>query len=473
MKIAIDIDNTLINYEGLFLEASKREGLDLPNSFKKNDIKEYIREQGTSWPEQWIRIQGHCYGDLIKNAPYFNNAIESISKWIDLGHHIQIISHKTELSLCQNYNLHTSCLERMDGDFSNIMFFDTLKDKVNYVNKNNFDVVIDDLSTVLNLVDSNILRLHFTEETLSQHLSFLSWTRVDELISAIPTDIFPIENIKKVGKQTYQLTSKKQKYFLKLFTDLTRFQNELTLLDILDKEQIYHPRPLAQLSNGFIYKDTEALVIKDFSAKFCADYTNTLRKLNTSKHKFNSATHCVSHTSHYLLNIENRLSSYSGAYLEKFTNIFDHLKSKKITDQDIKTIICQPDMFKDNFAYKDGELYLYDFESFGSDDPVRMIFNAIHHNGHSITLDEATSLYLSVRELSHNHELFNYRFRTFFDCSALEWLIIISNQAEMFNDAKKLNLVHQLTDKMTYNLNNSKNVWSWQGEIYDRILKIM
>jgi hypothetical protein len=468
LRVAIDIDNTLINYEELFSKAAVLEGLETNLSTKK-DIKEYIKSQKVNWPQQWIRIQGQCYGNLIKDAPYYENALTLIVNLINNGHHIELVSHKSEKSFCNRFNLHKACLQRIEKDFDKINFFETRKEKTNYVNNSSFDLMIDDLDEVLEDINSDIIKLHFNQ-TPSSYLQVLSWYEIENFINLILEK--EIIEMKKVGKQTFQLTNDDQKIFIKKFHSKERFKNELSIIKIFEtvKEPSFnYPQIIQEQESALIFRDTGSKKT-DFDPPFINAYKKALTEINELNIE-QAATHAVHKTSDFLKNLNSRLSIYSHPNKDQLFSLFKHLKARTSPDEDLEIVICQPDMLKDNFGMKGQEVCLFDFESFGKDALIRPVLNAIHHSGHQITTDETLNLFNAHREMAKDKSLYKDQLLRFFDHNALEWLIIMSNRAYAENDEKFIQLVQQLTEKMIYNLENNKSVLSWQGELYDRIFE--
>jgi hypothetical protein len=95
MRIGIDFDNTLINYDRVFLVAARERGL-VPETFigSKREVRDTIR----LLPDgelAWQRLQGHVYGAGIGGAVLFDGAGDFLRRSRALGLAVFIVSHKT------------------------------------------------------------------------------------------------------------------------------------------------------------------------------------------------------------------------------------------------------------------------------------------------------------------------------------------------------------------------------------------
>jgi hypothetical protein len=95
MRIGIDFDNTLINYDRVFLDAARERGL-VPATFSgsKREVRDAIR----SLPDgelAWQRLQGHVYGAGIGGAVLFDGTGDFLRRSRARGLELFIVSHKT------------------------------------------------------------------------------------------------------------------------------------------------------------------------------------------------------------------------------------------------------------------------------------------------------------------------------------------------------------------------------------------
>lgn len=95
LRIGIDFDNTLIDYDQVFLDAARERGL-VAEDFRgsKREVRDAIR----LLPEgelAWQRLQGHVYGAGIGGAVMFDGADTFLRRCRALGLDVFIVSHKT------------------------------------------------------------------------------------------------------------------------------------------------------------------------------------------------------------------------------------------------------------------------------------------------------------------------------------------------------------------------------------------
>ncbi len=96
LRIGIDLDNTLINYDHVFVSAAKSQGLiDADYHGSKKDLRDSIRK-GPDGETQWMTLQGRVYGAQILEATLFDGAGAFLRRCRDEGCAVYIVSHKTE-----------------------------------------------------------------------------------------------------------------------------------------------------------------------------------------------------------------------------------------------------------------------------------------------------------------------------------------------------------------------------------------
>jgi hypothetical protein len=95
MRIGIDFDNTLIDYDRVFLAAARERGL-VPGDFDgaKRAVRDAIRLLPDGEPI-WQRLQGYVYGAGIGGAVPFPGAREFVARCERKGVATFIVSHKT------------------------------------------------------------------------------------------------------------------------------------------------------------------------------------------------------------------------------------------------------------------------------------------------------------------------------------------------------------------------------------------
>jgi hypothetical protein len=115
MRIGIDFDNTLVNYDQVFLAAAKQRGLvDAAFDGPKRAVRDSIR----LLPDgelAWQRLQGYAYGAGIGGAALFDGAAAFLCDCRASGFEVFVISHKTQFARHDplRVDLHRAALDWM------------------------------------------------------------------------------------------------------------------------------------------------------------------------------------------------------------------------------------------------------------------------------------------------------------------------------------------------------------------------
>ncbi|MBL42347.1 MAG: hypothetical protein CMM49_06805 [Rhodospirillaceae bacterium] len=158
MRIGLDFDNTIVNYNYLVHDIAVKRNL-INKNFKKD--KKFIKEHLISLNKEreWREIQSLIYGKEIFRAKLFNNFSNFIKECRKNNYFLQIVSHKTEVSNLTNNGprLRQNAIEWMNRNkfFSNfrfkisdIHFENTKSKKIDRINFIGFDYFIDDLEEI-------------------------------------------------------------------------------------------------------------------------------------------------------------------------------------------------------------------------------------------------------------------------------------------------------------------------------------
>jgi hypothetical protein len=161
MRIGIDFDNTLVNYDLAFALVGREEGL-LPADMvgDKQAVKAWLMSERPDG-YLWEKLQGIVYGRRIASAELYEGVGEffGVCRQAE-GVDVYIISHKTVLAHHDDANLRDCAVQWMvrHGFFEsagfglrpeNVFFEDTREDKVRRICALECDVFIDDLPDVL------------------------------------------------------------------------------------------------------------------------------------------------------------------------------------------------------------------------------------------------------------------------------------------------------------------------------------
>ena len=95
MRLGVDFDNTLINYDRIFLEEARSRGL-VGDAFCGS--KRMVRDAIRLLPDgelAWQRLQGYVYGKGIGGALLFDGVREFLLECRERRIPVFIVSHKT------------------------------------------------------------------------------------------------------------------------------------------------------------------------------------------------------------------------------------------------------------------------------------------------------------------------------------------------------------------------------------------
>jgi len=454
MKIALDLDNTIINYANSFVSACSLEGIELPNHIcSKQEIKNFIRNHDHyEWPMDWIKVQGRVYGEAILDATVASEVLDIAEKF-----DVTIVSHKSEMSLCGRYNLREQAQiflqSRGLGEVETI-FLDTLEEKIKYLSENSFDIIVDDLEAVLDEVKSNAILLHYEGED-SNYLKVSSWEEVLLIFNEI-TD----SKIEKLATHLIKYSKNHKKFILKGFRETSRLERELYSL-----KYDFNPRHVEAIGKKFlIFKYEENLSPIYFDIEFKNRFIEIYKVLQEDMENISfNATDSALEKLDYKKNIDRRMNYLDNSISKELETLYGKILSREKGDrekEDIRTNICFPDFYRENFYERDGNLLLMDFESFGRDDLSRTFLNAIHHFGHDINNKEESVLIDLFTDLSIGDASFWKRVKLNFDLVAFEWLLIASRREE------NLSKVRSLANIMSSNIEKNEEVVSWKKDIW-------
>ena len=160
LKIGIDFDNTIVQYDQIFHKVALEKGLISPDVLqKKDEVRNYLRKIDKE--DEWTLLQGYVYGARMTEASPYPGVLDFISNSIKQGNSVFIISHKTRHPyMGEKYDLHASArawLNKFGFFDSSIIgmpeenaFFELTKDeKINRIKQQGCDIFIDDLPEIL------------------------------------------------------------------------------------------------------------------------------------------------------------------------------------------------------------------------------------------------------------------------------------------------------------------------------------
>lgn len=158
MRIGVDFDNTIVDYEGVFHAAALERGLiDAALPKDKNAVRDFLNGSGRK--DDFTALQGYVYGSRMELARPYEGFRDFIAAARARAHDVFIVSHKTRFPLLgPKYDMHEAARaflqdRELSGDDvvprQQIFFEETKEQKIDRAATLNCDVFIDDLPEIL------------------------------------------------------------------------------------------------------------------------------------------------------------------------------------------------------------------------------------------------------------------------------------------------------------------------------------
>lgn len=154
VRVGIDFDNTIVNYEGIFHKAGVDIGW-LPESVEKTKqaVKRYFIERNEE--PRWTELQGLVYGKAIRDAKPYDGLGQALAQMKTNNMLLFVVSHKTQYPIIgDKLDFHAAArlwlanngLERC---FDQVYFCPEKSEKVQQIADLHLDWFIDDLPSIL------------------------------------------------------------------------------------------------------------------------------------------------------------------------------------------------------------------------------------------------------------------------------------------------------------------------------------
>ena len=432
MKICLDLDNTILNYEPLFFEASQNLPSEVQNLIQ---LKSFLQDRSQ---QEWLEVQGKCYGELVNKVETFPHVTEFIKKSLSEGNEIFLVSHKTKQSYCGNYNnLQEKSLKRLEElglckliGKDNIFFEPSIPSKLSRINSLSPTVVIDDLEKLIVDKEMNNIpfKILFSNTSLEHGLFSHDWKQIENLLSELkPNQYNYISSLRTGNNSVSLLKTGNKKLVLKAFSKEERYKREEYHLKLLENS----PKLLTSNSEGlFLIMN---YIEGDIPKSFGVIEQKALKELWTKTSKF-EATHKRVNLDEYIRHIDGRLKNNRPHYQE-FQELVKNIRERALVNDYSPCYNCFniPDMSLDNIIVQDQKAYFIDFESAGMDDPLRSLGNALFHSRNSLTEDEMIELIDFFVESFP--KLLCKSFEIVLDSVALDWLLLEKDPSKSLNNA--------------------------------------
>ena len=152
MKIGLDFDNTIVNYDKVFRDVAVEWGAvpkEIPAS--KLLVRDFLKNAGKE--DVWTEMQGYVYGMRMDEAEVYPGFMEFMNRVKE--HSFAIISHKTlHPFLGPKYDLHASARKWIQKhlpffDAGNVYFEPTKEKKLERIADLGCGLFIDDLPEII------------------------------------------------------------------------------------------------------------------------------------------------------------------------------------------------------------------------------------------------------------------------------------------------------------------------------------
>jgi hypothetical protein len=201
MRIGLDFDNTIIQYDEVFRQAAVQRGLLSPGFL---GAKQQVRDAIRRLPDgelKWQALQGYVYGRGIEGAVLFPGVANFLKRARARGDTVLIVSHKTEHGHFDpdKINLRTAAMAWLEvqGFFTeqgfsiapdNVHFALSRSEKLGRIADLKCDVFVDDLEEVLAdpQFPGGVRRILFSDQRETpSHLPYhvcSDWRSVEEVV---------------------------------------------------------------------------------------------------------------------------------------------------------------------------------------------------------------------------------------------------------------------------------------------------
>ena len=200
IKLGLDFDNTLTNYDSLFFKLALEKKL-VPTTLEKSKlaVRDFLRDSNKE--REFTLLQGEVYGKRIFEAKQSEGMFKALKKLKKEGIKIYIVSHKSKNPyLGPKYDLHDSAMKWLERNqfFSleglgmskdNVYFELTKESKINRIEILGCTHYVDDLPEILILLNKNIKKIHYNPtKKLSYENKFenlFDWENINQILNII------------------------------------------------------------------------------------------------------------------------------------------------------------------------------------------------------------------------------------------------------------------------------------------------
>ena len=166
MKIAIDVDNTLVDYRKSTLSYLEDKGMSVEGITHDSHMSSIKKNIKSNFGDRfWQDVQAYIYSDTSSHISFYKNSDVFIRDCFSVNAEIYIISHKTKYGLhfSSDIDIRSISINRLlswlntnnlGGCIKSIIFADTFDQKIEYLKMIDPLIIIDDLKEIHNRISS-------------------------------------------------------------------------------------------------------------------------------------------------------------------------------------------------------------------------------------------------------------------------------------------------------------------------------
>jgi hypothetical protein len=483
--VGIDLDNTIISYDELFVGLAREMGLVSPGfRGSKTAVREAIRA-GESGDVGWQKLQALAYGPRITRAKLADGIKTLLSRASDRKVPVVVVSHKTQFSpYGDGADLRAAALAWMaaNGLFNdekgglrpeNVFFESTRQDKIRRIESLGCTHFVDDLYEVFNEpefpagIRPYLYAAGYEEIPQGRFRAFRNHNQiadhlfgVDPLVAATALCSGEIEGIEPVvngrNNRLYRVATSTGVFALKSYPapdddPQDRLGAEYGALEFLKRQnEASVPAPLAidRTLGAALYEWVEGSPIVEASTEGINQVIEFTRRMHEYRQHEMAAglplasEACLS-AGELLRQIQRRdrrLSEVAVANAE-LAGLLDRLRGfrdsiaaalpgdlNKDVPARFRTLNPSDFGFHNSIRRPDGQIVFLDFEYFGWDDPVKLAADLMLHP--AMQLNEGQSAYLArgMVDIFGADPDFQARLARLLPLYAVRWCLIMLNE---------------------------------------------
>ena len=446
MRIGLDLDNTIVCYDDVFVREANQMELLVSDGYKSKDQVKEALQAGPDGERRWQTLQGKVYGPCMDQARLFPGVALFLMRCKARGDNVYVVSHKTEFGHFDptRTRLRQAAIRWMteNGFFDptlyglqkeNVFFLSTRAEKVSQIGRLDLDVFVDDLEEVL--LDESFPRikkiLFGNPVTKSKDVTARgSWIDIgDELFGAM-TDLEqcevlegivhePIASVSRASRSGNSkvfcvMTESGRKYAAKFYPDLRwdsrpRLQRESSAYRLLEHLDFTPKLVCAQVElNVGVFEWIEGKKpgsSNPGAIQSALEFTRVLKELyDRSDQNFPEASEACLSVFELVSQIENRLLALDSiehqelqaflrgrlrplwkGILARQSQWWSDVAKDSTLPLEKQTLSPSDFGFHNAIEREDGRILFNDFEYFGRDDPVKLIADFLWHPGMRLT----------------------------------------------------------------------------------------